>query len=127
MSDRPYNPKQIESEAQLFWKEHRVFDANEDSSLEKFYCLCMFPYPSGSGLHIGHPKGYIASDIYTRFKRMQGFNVLHPMGFDSFGLPAEQYAIEHNVHPAIVTEDNIEILVYPYLEFLESLWKGLIF
>ncbi len=77
------------------------------SSKPKFYVLDMFPYPSGVGLHVGHPLGYIASDIYARYKRLKGFNVLHPMGYDAFGLPAEQYAIDHGIHPAVSTADNI--------------------
>ena len=88
-----------------------------DADKPKCYVLDMFPYPSGAGLHIGHPKGYIASDIYSRFKKMQGYNVLHPMGFDSFGLPAEQYAIEHNIHPAVITEENINS-IRSQLQFL---------
>lgn len=108
-----YNFQEIESKWRNFWLREKTFRtlgpdaASFDSNKPKCYVLDMFPYPSGSGLHIGHPKGYIASDIYSRFKRMQGYNVLHPMGFDSFGLPAEQYAIEHNIHPAIITEENI--------------------
>ena len=88
-----------------------------DADKPKCYVLDMFPYPSGAGLHIGHPKGYIASDIYSRFKKMQGYNVLHPMGFDSFGLPAEQYAIRHNIHPAVITEENINS-IRSQLQFL---------
>merc|ERR1711964_683554 len=103
----------IEQRWRTYWQENKTFrtpnpgDDDFDSAKSKCYVLDMFPYPSGSGLHIGHPKGYIATDIYSRYKRMTGYNVLHPMGFDSFGLPAEQYAIENNVHPATVTEDNI--------------------
>ena len=109
-----YDFSKIEEKWRTFWLENKIYKTigpGEDGFVEgqpKCYILDMFPYPSGAGLHIGHPKGYIASDIYSRYKRMQGFNVLHPMGFDSFGLPAEQYAIEHNVHPAIITEENID-------------------
>ncbi|MBM22836.1 MAG: leucine--tRNA ligase [Gammaproteobacteria bacterium] len=109
MSDRPYNPKQIESEAQLFWKEHRVFDANEDSSLEKFYCLCMFPYPSGK-LHMGHVRNYTIGDVISRYQRMLGKNVLQPMGWDAFGLPAEGAAIKNAMAPAQWTRDNIKYM-----------------
>ena len=89
-----YNFKEIEQKWQQKWTESKVYCVSNDSSKESFYVLDMFPYPSGAGLHVGHPLGYIASDIYSRYKRLKGFNVLHPMGFDSFGLPAEQYAIE---------------------------------
>lgn len=113
MSSGSYNFQEIEQRWRTYWQENKTFrtpnpgDVDFDSAKSKCYVLDMFPYPSGSGLHIGHPKGYIATDIYSRYKRMTGYNVLHPMGFDSFGLPAEQYAIENNVHPATVTEDNI--------------------
>src|SRR3982751_645943 len=102
-----YNFRLIEKKWQQQWKDANIYQVSNDSPKPKFYVLDMFPYPSGAGLHVGHPLGYIASDIYSRFKRLQGFNVLHPMGFDSFGLPAEQYAIEHGVHPALSTEKNI--------------------
>src|ERR1044071_32467 len=102
-----YNFREIEKKWQQKWKETNVYKVENDSSKPKFYVLDMFPYPSGSGLHVGDPLGYIASDIYARFKRLKGNNVLHPMGFDSFGLPAEQYAIETGQHPAITTEKNI--------------------
>jgi len=102
-----YNFKEIEAKWQKFWKDNQTFKTKEDSSKEKFYALDMFPYPSGAGLHVGHPLGYIASDIYSRYKRLKGFNVLHPMGYDSFGLPAEQYAIQTGQHPSITTEENI--------------------
>ena len=108
-----YNFQAIETKWRSHWAQKKTYqtlgpgDPGFDNSKPKCYILDMFPYPSGAGLHIGHPKGYIASDIYSRYKRMRGFNVLHPMGFDSFGLPAEQYAIEHNVHPATFTEQNI--------------------
>ena len=103
-----YNPNEIESKWQNFWFEHKTFKADNQSEKPKFYVLDMFPYPSGAGLHVGHPLGYIASDIYSRYKRLKGFNVLHPMGYDSFGLPAEQYAIQTGQHPAITTTMNIE-------------------
>ena len=109
MSDRPYNPKQIESEAQAFWKEHRVFEVNEDPSLEKFYCLCMFPYPSGR-LHMGHVRNYTIGDVISRYQRMLGKNVLQPMGWDAFGLPAEGAAIKNAMAPAQWTRDNIEYM-----------------
>jgi len=97
----------IENRWRKFWAENKTFKVTEDTSKPKYYVLDMFPYPSGAGLHVGHPLGYIASDIYARYKRLQGFNVLHPMGYDSFGLPAEQYAIQTGQHPAITTEQNI--------------------
>lgn len=102
-----YDFRKIEEKWQQFWAENQIFKADNDSQKEKFYVLDMFPYPSGAGLHVGHPLGYIASDIYARYKRHKGFNVLHPMGYDSFGLPAEQYAIQTGQHPAITTETNI--------------------
>lgn len=102
-----YLPNEIEAKWQKYWKENQTFRAENESKLPKYYVLDMFPYPSGAGLHVGHPLGYIASDIYARFKRHQGFNVLHPMGYDSFGLPAEQYAIQTGQHPAVTTETNI--------------------
>lgn len=98
----------IEAKWQSFWKKNNTYAVSEDTSKSKFYVLDMFPYPSGAGLHVGHPLGYIASDIYARYKKHKGFNVLHPMGYDSFGLPAEQYAIETGQHPALTTEKNIE-------------------
>ena len=101
------NTQQIEKRWKEFWNEREVYKVSNDSSKPKYYVLDMFPYPSGSGLHVGHPLGYVASDIYSRYKRMSGFNVLHPMGYDAFGLPAEQYAIETGVHPAISTANNI--------------------
>ena len=103
-----YNFRAIESKWQQHWKNSGTYKVSNDSSKPKFYVLDMFPYPSGAGLHVGHPLGYIASDIYARFKRLKGYNVLHPMGYDAFGLPAEQYAIEHGVHPAVSTKQNIE-------------------
>jgi len=102
-----YNFKEIESKWQSFWAANQTFKAEIDSSKPKYYVLDMFPYPSGAGLHVGHPLGYIASDIYSRYKRLCGFNVLHPMGYDAFGLPAEQYAIQTGQHPAVTTENNI--------------------
>lgn len=102
-----YQFKHIEGKWQKFWKESQTFKVDNNSEKPKYYVLDMFPYPSGAGLHVGHPLGYIASDIYARFKRSKGFNVLHPMGFDSFGLPAEQYAIQTGQHPATTTEENI--------------------
>src|ERR1700748_36711 len=102
-----YKFSDIENEVKKFWKLHDVYRAEIDYSRPKYYALDMFPYPSGAGLHVGHPLGYIASDIIARYKRLKGFNVLHPMGFDSFGLPAEQYAIQTGQHPAITTEQNI--------------------
>lgn len=102
-----YSHRDIEKKWQQYWEKNDVFKVENQSALPKFYVLDMFPYPSGAGLHVGHPLGYIASDIYSRYKRLKGFNVLHPMGFDSFGLPAEQYAIQTGQHPAITTEENI--------------------
>lgn len=102
-----YNFSEIEKKWQEYWKVNKTFKAEVDTSKPKFYALDMFPYPSGAGLHVGHPLGYIASDIVSRYKRIKGFNVLHPMGFDAFGLPAEQYAIQTGQHPAITTETNI--------------------
>ncbi|WP_116771238.1 leucine--tRNA ligase [Maribacter litoralis] len=103
-----YNFNEIEAKWQKYWAENQTFKAENDSDKEKFYVLDMFPYPSGAGLHVGHPLGYIASDIYARYKRHKGFNVLHPQGYDSFGLPAEQYAIQTGQHPAITTAANIK-------------------
>ncbi|PNW29440.1 leucine--tRNA ligase [Formosa algae] len=102
-----YNFNDIEAKWQQYWAEHQTFQAKNQSEKPKYYILDMFPYPSGAGLHVGHPLGYIASDIYARYKRHKGFNVLHPQGYDSFGLPAEQYAIQTGQHPAITTETNI--------------------
>ncbi|MDO9551865.1 leucine--tRNA ligase [Rhodonellum sp.] len=103
-----YNFQEIEKKWQAYWEQNQIFNAKVDPKKPKFYSLDMFPYPSGAGLHVGHPLGYIASDIVSRFKRLQGYNVLHPMGYDSFGLPAEQYAIQTGQHPAITTEENIK-------------------
>jgi leucyl-tRNA synthetase len=102
-----YDFRKIEQEWQKKWKENNIYAVSNDSAKPKYYVLDMFPYPSGAGLHVGHPLGYIASDIFSRYKRLKGFNVLHPMGFDSFGLPAEQYALETGQHPATTTEKNI--------------------
>ena len=102
-----YNFREIERKWQQFWAANQTFKAEIDSTKPKYYVLDMFPYPSGAGLHVGHPLGYIASDIYSRYKRLCGFNVLHPMGYDAFGLPAEQYAIQTGQHPAVTTEKNI--------------------
>ena len=102
-----YNFKEIERKWQAYWAANHTFKAEVDNSKPKYYVLDMFPYPSGAGLHVGHPLGYIASDIYSRYKRLCGFNVLHPMGYDAFGLPAEQYAIQTGQHPAVTTENNI--------------------
>ncbi|MCL6267544.1 leucine--tRNA ligase [Flagellimonas myxillae] len=103
-----YDFREIEAKWQKYWAKNQTFKATNNSEKPKFYVLDMFPYPSGAGLHVGHPLGYIASDIYARYKRHKGFNVLHPMGYDSFGLPAEQYAIQTGQHPAITTEANIK-------------------
>ncbi len=103
-----YNPNEFEKKWRSFWEENEIYKVTNDFSKPKYYVLDMFPYPSGSGLHVGHPLGYVASDIFSRRKRMQGFNVLHPMGYDAFGLPAEQYAITIGVHPAKSTNDNIK-------------------
>ena len=100
--------RRIEDKWRSEWEKRGVYKVSNDSGKPKYYALDMFPYPSGAGLHVGHPLGYIASDIVSRFKRLKGFNVLHPMGFDAFGLPAEQYAIEHGIHPAKSTEQNIQ-------------------
>jgi leucyl-tRNA synthetase len=102
-----YDFRVIENKWRKFWAENKTFKVTEETQKPKYYVLDMFPYPSGAGLHVGHPLGYIASDIYSRYKRLQGFNVLHPMGYDSFGLPAEQYAIQTGQHPSITTEQNI--------------------
>ncbi|OJW81284.1 MAG: leucine--tRNA ligase [Bacteroidetes bacterium 46-16] len=102
-----YNFSKIEQDWKKYWKENNVYKVSNDSDKPKYYILDMFPYPSGAGLHVGHPLGYIASDIYARYKRLSGYNVLHPMGYDAFGLPAEQYALETGQHPAVTTEKNI--------------------
>ncbi len=112
-----YNFREVEKKWQAYWDREKTFKAEDLSKKPKYYTLDMFPYPSGAGLHVGHPLGYIASDIVARFKKQQGFNVLHPMGFDSFGLPAEQYAIQTGQHPAITTEQNIA----RYIEQLKNI------
>ena len=104
---KTYDHHAIEAKWQAYWEQHRPFKTSDDLSRPKFYCLDMFPYPSGSGLHVGHLEGYTATDIVSRYKRMRGFNVLHPMGWDAFGLPAEQYAVKTGIHPAITTAQNI--------------------
>ena len=103
-----YHPENIEPKWRQKWVEQSLYKVSNESDKPKFYVLDMFPYPSGAGLHVGHPLGYIASDIFARYKRLTGFNVLHPMGYDAFGLPAEQYAIQTGVHPAISTDENIK-------------------
>ena len=105
--DMEYNFREIEKKWQQWWVDNKTYQVTEDPEKKKFYVLNMFPYPSGAGLHVGHPLGYIASDIYARYKRSQGYNVLNPMGYDAYGLPAEQYAIQTGQHPAITTVQNI--------------------
>ncbi|MDY4038669.1 MAG: class I tRNA ligase family protein, partial [Prevotella sp.] len=102
-----YNFREIEKRWQQNWARMKTYKVGEDNARPKYYVLNMFPYPSGAGLHVGHPLGYIASDIYARYKRLRGFNVLNPMGYDAYGLPAEQYAIQTGQHPAVTTEQNI--------------------
>src|SRR3712207_2967060 len=102
-----YNFRDIEKKWQQRWENDQTYHVEENPEKKKFYVLNMFPYPSGAGLHVGHPLGYIASDIYARYKRLRGFNVLNPMGYDAYGLPAEQYAIQTGQHPAKTTETNI--------------------
>jgi leucyl-tRNA synthetase len=99
---------EIEKKWQSYWDEHQTYRTSENESKQKLYVLDMFPYPSGAGLHVGHPEGYTATDIYCRFKRYQGSNVLHPMGWDAFGLPAERYAMQTNIHPIVTTQQNID-------------------
>ena len=104
-----YNFAEIEKRWQEYWEKNKTFRTTDDlSNPDKFYILDMFPYPSGAGLHVGHPEGYTATDIVARYKRMKGFNVLHPMGWDAFGLPAEQYAIQTGTHPAVTTDKNCD-------------------
>jgi leucyl-tRNA synthetase len=112
-----YNPQSIEPKWRLWWNENHTYKTSIDRNKPKYYILDMFPYPSGAGLHVGHPLGYIATDILARYKRLRGYNVLHPMGYDSFGLPAEQYAIQTGIHPAVSTEQNIK----RYREQLENI------
>jgi len=102
-----YNHRDIEQRWQQYWRDNDTYKTEADASRPKYYVLDMFPYPSGAGLHVGHPLGYIASDIYSRYKRLRGFNVLHPMGYDAYGLPAEQYAIQTGQHPEVTTTQNI--------------------
>src|SRR5574343_1699040 len=102
-----YQFRDIEKKWQATWKETNAYRVNDDFSKPKYYVLDMFPYPSGAGLHVGHPEGYTATDIIARYKRMKGFNVLHPMGWDAFGLPAEQYALQTGTHPRETTQKNI--------------------
>ena len=107
-----YNPAEIEPKWQAVWEDQKTFKApTEIAALKakpKYYVLDMFPYPSGAGLHVGHPEGYTATDVLARYKRMQGFNVLHPMGWDAFGLPAERAAMRDNIHPAVITKTNVD-------------------
>src|SRR5687767_13777935 len=108
MDQVEYNPKSIEQKRQNYWLKQKTFKTPDRSDKPKYYVLDMFPYPSGSGLHVGHPEGYKATDIMARYKRMCGFNVLHPMGWDAFGLPAEQHALKTGTHPRETTKLNIE-------------------
>ncbi len=103
-----YNPNAIEPKWQAYWEDNAIFRAVIDPSKPEFYALDMVPYPSGAGLHVGHSEGYTATDILSRYKRMRGFNVLHPMGWDSYGLPAERYAMRSGIHPAVTTAQNVE-------------------
>ena len=103
-----YDHKKIEKKWQDYWQDNKIFRADDHSEKPKYYVLDMFPYPSGAGLHVGHPLGYIATDIVARYKRHKGYNVLHPMGWDAFGLPAEQYAIKTGTHPSVTTKSNIK-------------------
>ncbi len=112
-----YDPRAIEKKWQRIWKDKKIFKSEIDPKKPKYYILDMFPYPSGAGLHVGHVTGYTGTDILARYKRQKGFNVLHPMGWDSFGLPAEQYAIRTGTHPAVTTKTNIDT----YRRQLESL------
>src|SRR3989338_7838528 len=103
-----YDHKQIEAKWQKSWEETGLYKTTEDATKKKCYVLDMFPYPSGVALHVGHPKGYIATDVYSRYKKMNGFNILHPMGWDAFGLPAENYAIKNKIHPRVAVDKNIK-------------------
>ena len=105
---KSYNHQKIEKKWQKVWDTKKTYKTASPNKKKKFYVLDMFPYPSGAGLHVGHPRGYIGSDVYARMKRMSGYNVLHPMGYDAFGLPAEQYALEHKIHPRKAVEKNIK-------------------
>ncbi len=105
---KPYDPKQIEKKWQGIWDVEKAFAATDDYSKPKYYALVEFPYPSGQGLHVGHPRPYTALDIVARKRRMQGYNVLYPMGWDAFGLPTENYAIKNKIHPKVVTENNVK-------------------
>ena len=102
-----YNPQEIEKKWQKIWTESELYKTFDNSNKPKFYALDMFPYISGSGIHVGHPKGYIATDVVSRLKMLQGFNVLHPMGWDAFGLPAENYAIKHKINPNVFVKEHI--------------------
>ena len=102
-----YNFREIEKKWQQYWRDQHTYQSEINTGKPKYYVLDMFPYPSGAGLHVGHPLGYIASDIFARYKRLNGFNVLHPMGYDAYGLPAEQYAIQTGQHPEVTTVKNI--------------------
>ena len=106
---KKYNHKKIEQKWAEKWEQDNLYQTSEDITKRKYYILDMFPYPSGAGLHVGHPKGYIATDIFARLKRMQGFNVLHPMGWDAFGLPTENFAIKNKMHPRVSTKKNIKV------------------
>jgi leucyl-tRNA synthetase len=102
-----FDHKDIEQKWQKKWQDSSLYKTVDDPAKETCYVLDMFPYPSGAGLHVGHPKGYIATDVYSRFKRMNGFNILHPMGWDAFGLPAENYALKNKVHPGVAVKENV--------------------
>jgi len=104
--DTPYNPNEIEPRWQRIWEETGIYRTEEISDRPKYYCLDFFPYPSGDGLHVGHCRNYVPTDVISRYKRMRGYNVLHPMGWDAFGEPAEQFAVNHNIHPRITTDQN---------------------
>ena len=108
MPVQPYVPAEIEPKWQKYWMDHQAFAASADHTKPKYYTLIEFPYPSGHGLHVGHPRSNTAMDIISRMRRMQGYNVLFPIGWDAFGLPTENYAIKNNVHPALVTKENID-------------------